>query len=1007
MKNNHPIALASTFKYTWMAALCISVVACGGSSDGTSSSADSNSDAYAYSQNIEGADHGDSLTEQIEASTTLTNEEKQSLLDSLTLNSATDTSAVEVRALAENAVLDPNLSPMLAPEEKFFTIDEATQTTVTRDDIDTIYSGVNASDTNRWFTEPMYAELLLSTNERTFPVVTDGRGGHLVMAGRYGNGRTVFTRTNKFVTNIAAKKSATDLQLFENLLSWLTENNTAGYKASKLAGQKMKVLVLDGVTEFDRIDTLKITKTTGFDFIDPNTYPMIVVGESVKDSEVSVIDDYVAQGGAVFYARLTWYQKPRGEVATLYGDNFAAYPMTRWMRKAGYGLSSRVFRDAFVDGWPMLNFVSRDNVTAAYPPEAAEKYMKLIKGDNLEATLTGYVGKTDAEKFEAMGKIAGLLASTNPGNNALVQAWNTTDTVFSTALRKGKVDCDAASLAMACSFMRSYSELLTPAAHANVSAMTTKSAEIFPGKASGTKQTATVTVSSEKNGIGYNVPGTWVSTDRWINAGEELNISVPITETNVDLDVIVGAQSDYLSNTSPNSIKYLERLPKVSWRVKLKPGANKIVTPAGGLVFLTATKKYSNRTLDVQVIGGIPSLRFKLGETDPAVFLADSKNSTVPFFEMEGERIRIIMPSSVLATFVTSPAKLTSAWDDKRSASDTYLGLTDPAGSTSVNSPSAVKELIVMDQQISAGFLHANYPVMYPVAIAKSMVTIGVLGVGEGWGDPHEWGHNMQTNNIVTTNHPVVTMGPLYPYNFAPSRDITNNLLSLWDGYKNGQKTRLDQEPEGYPSAWKFIGTPGNDFNKLTFWDGLTFFHQYSMRYGWDFHGMVLKKYREHAYNVRPDATFADLNIKITPEKSPSKQDQIDAFALFTSRVSGFDQRANMKAWGLPITQAVSDRIASWAYPSDEQITWMRSDCSNMRKTNPTLKCIQPGDASLSPMVFERSVIKACTGWSKSLVYTKGAKVSYDGKNWSAKWWTKGELPGSSGSAWAVISGGC
>ncbi len=39
----------------------------------------------------------------------------------------------------------------------------------------------------------------------------------------------------------------------------------------------------------------------------------------------------------------------------------------------------------------------------------------------------------------------------------------------------------------------------------------------------------------------------------------------------------------------------------------------------------------------------------------------------------------------------------------------------------------------------------------------------------------------------------------------------------------------------------------------------------------------------------------------------------------------------------------------------------------------------------------------ACTApsWSATAVYTQGAKVSHDGREWSAKWWTSGDVPGA------------
>ncbi|GAA4607883.1 chitin-binding protein [Actinoplanes octamycinicus] len=41
------------------------------------------------------------------------------------------------------------------------------------------------------------------------------------------------------------------------------------------------------------------------------------------------------------------------------------------------------------------------------------------------------------------------------------------------------------------------------------------------------------------------------------------------------------------------------------------------------------------------------------------------------------------------------------------------------------------------------------------------------------------------------------------------------------------------------------------------------------------------------------------------------------------------------------------------------------------------------------------------TAWSASAVYTGGATVSHAGHNWTARWWTQGEEPGTAGQ-WGV-----
>ncbi|MEV8565343.1 glycoside hydrolase family 19 protein [Streptomyces sp. NPDC051322] len=57
------------------------------------------------------------------------------------------------------------------------------------------------------------------------------------------------------------------------------------------------------------------------------------------------------------------------------------------------------------------------------------------------------------------------------------------------------------------------------------------------------------------------------------------------------------------------------------------------------------------------------------------------------------------------------------------------------------------------------------------------------------------------------------------------------------------------------------------------------------------------------------------------------------------------------------------------------------------------------GLAAFLPMT-SASAATCATAWNSSSVYTGGLVASYNGHNWSAKWWTQNERPGSS-DVWA------
>jgi chitinase len=46
------------------------------------------------------------------------------------------------------------------------------------------------------------------------------------------------------------------------------------------------------------------------------------------------------------------------------------------------------------------------------------------------------------------------------------------------------------------------------------------------------------------------------------------------------------------------------------------------------------------------------------------------------------------------------------------------------------------------------------------------------------------------------------------------------------------------------------------------------------------------------------------------------------------------------------------------------------------------------------------------SAWVSNIAYTGGQKVSYNGRLWTAKWWTQAEVPGGSSGVW-TDSGSC
>ena len=54
--------------------------------------------------------------------------------------------------------------------------------------------------------------------------------------------------------------------------------------------------------------------------------------------------------------------------------------------------------------------------------------------------------------------------------------------------------------------------------------------------------------------------------------------------------------------------------------------------------------------------------------------------------------------------------------------------------------------------------------------------------------------------------------------------------------------------------------------------------------------------------------------------------------------------------------------------------------------------------ATVLPMTASEAAAACVTPYNNSAVYTGGMTASYNGHNWTAKWWTQGEAPSIGGT---------
>ena len=62
---------------------------------------------------------------------------------------------------------------------------------------------------------------------------------------------------------------------------------------------------------------------------------------------------------------------------------------------------------------------------------------------------------------------------------------------------------------------------------------------------------------------------------------------------------------------------------------------------------------------------------------------------------------------------------------------------------------------------------------------------------------------------------------------------------------------------------------------------------------------------------------------------------------------------------------------------------------------------------AVAPVTVAEAAGACVTPYNNSAVYTGGMTASYNSHNWTAKWWTQGDIPGNNAQAVWTDNGAC
>ena len=279
-------------------------------------------------------------------------------------------------------------------------------------------------------------------------------------------------------------------------------------------------------------------------------------------------------------------------------------------------------------------------------------------------------------------------------------------------------------------------------------------------------------------------PGAWQSTSMFAPAGELIVIDVP--QGVYGLKAQVGPHV----YTGSTKIEFPRRDEKIVVSKDLFPGKNYIRNLYGGLVYIIPERPLG-RVVDLLFSGTTLAPSFKLGKMTDQQWKDLVNKSSVPWFELEGNRIVFTLQTERLKRFpINSPTELMELWDKMiKEAYWDWTGMTEGNPDVKHRAPFN-KWRIVHDVLFEPGVAQVSG---YPVRAGANdqyfgqAVTINSVRT-QNWGTYHELGHNMQQGRV---------------WSFDGNGEVTNNLFSFKVAMINGrQHTKI---AEVWPTGLEWI----------------------------------------------------------------------------------------------------------------------------------------------------------------------------------------------------------
>ena len=352
-------------------------------------------------------------------------------------------------------------------------------------------------------------------------------------------------------------------------------------------------------------------------------------------------------------------------------------------------------------------------------------------------------------------------------------------------------------------------------------------------------------------------------------------------------DILVGAHSD----TVFHKPKW-DRAPRITRTFPMSDAGETVVANSfGGPIYLVAKRDvdlaaFDGKTtnLEADAVWAMPMYHWTAGADHTSAdsdWNESARHAPAPWAELRCDDLIITVPSEAVRK-LESPSKVMAHWQAAMDAS---------AALSPVRPNELMPMRIVNDMQISAGYMHAGYPIMTHLDVAENQFDLNWLR-SDCWGFYHEIGHNFQRPAWTWSGLGEVTCNLFTMYVLEEVCDQSAEKAADRALGKNQAKIdeHLAKVARGEASSW----TSGPFL-------ALAFYAQLRMEFGWQ---PIID-------------TFADLNAE-PAEKG--EQARIDKFFEAMCRHTDRDLSPYFAKWGIAVSDTSAAKFGDlepWSGPSE------------------------------------------------------------------------------------------